>query len=937
MIEIFGYLTDPSGTVVGQLAEGVTVADDGLAESLRLGGLKFVGEIRAPAGASSLRIAVRVRESGRHFLAGADVELPVSDIGGRFLLPPRVADRSGAWVIAYQPGLDPTPADADMPGADGLPTALPIWRSQQPLEMVVGRSEATAGETITVRVFDRNGAQVAEPELNLIGDAVSAGGLVVQRAAVAASGLSAGEYRMTLEVGDSALDQRVSRSLPVLISTTSEVAAWTDPEAPREPRPRPKKSPTEVPPPSEAESALTTGGEATAPATAVDTSLCRDPASEPGSPPMEGEPQSAPRNIRLEPLLGVDARGAALLLSGQNGGDVEGATLWSVVEVDAETTRATIAVMAEVDGRELLAGSRYLPVPIEIYGYLIDDTGTVVGHLSEGLLIDDCGLVRAIRETGLKFVGELGAPAGLFSLRIIVRNRETRRFFLARRDLDVGNNLSSRPFLLPPLAAEPEGRWVVAGQHGIDPEVLLAKMPGLDSWPAAMPAWRSNEELKLVIGVADQDAQPRVSAHLVDPSGLPMPDPELTIGEWVATAGAVAFRRATVAGADVPPGPYRLQLVLGDADSGETISQSLPVVIYEGAERLAWTDPAAPRGSRPEPQPSRAEAEAITDAPEEALSAAYTDALRLWSRGEVIDARRRLAGLERPLAGGDVSDHWRRIFSTERGTILALAADHPASLVGVAMLHGDMYGWYQARRDTDLAEHSWQMAAMIARKARSIEGWQPPPGFSECLLLDLATKLAATGNWGSTKMALEAAAEVAPGSAAPQLGLGALHERTGDPAAAADAFQKLVRDHPDDPEGRLRLSVNQRRLGAEKAAEKLLRGLLEPSAPPWIRALAYQELGGLLVSVGRVGEAVELLQRRRRGGYPTISGSGSSSCTHSISRGARRRPTPSSRPWGRESRSRARRRGTGIRGGRTSTATGCGRPWTPPRSKASPR
>ena len=575
---------------------------------------------------------------------------------------------------------------------------------------------------------------------------------------------------------------------------------------------------------------------------------------------MEGEPQAGPWDLRVEPLLGVDAHGAALLLSGQNGGEVEGATLWSAVGVDAETSRATIAVMAEVDGRELLAGSRYLPVPIEVYGYLIDESGTVVGHLSEGLLIDDCGLVRAIRETGLKFVGELGAPAGLYSLRIIVRNRETGRFFLARRDLDMGDDLSSRPFLLPPLAAEPEGRWVVAGQHGIDPEALLEKIPGLDSWPAALPAWRSSEALKLVLGFAGQNERPRVSAHLVDPSGLPMPDPELMIGEEVATVGAVVFRRATVAGADVPQGPYRLQLVLGDADSGETISQSLPVVIYERAERLTWTDPAAPRRSRPGPLPSQVEAVVIADAPDEAVRTAYTDALRLWSRGEVIDARRRLAGLERPLAGGDLSDPWRRVFAAERTTILDLAADLPASLVGVAMLHRNMYGWYMARRDTDLAEHSWQMAAMIAREARSIEGWQPPPGFSECLLLDLATKLAAAGNLRSTKVALEAAAKIAPGSAAPQLGLGALYERTGDPSDAVDALQKLVRDHPENLEGRLRLSVNRRRLGAEKAAERLLRGLLEPSAPRWIRTLAYQELGGLLVSEGRVGEAVELLR-----------------------------------------------------------------------------
>ena len=40
----------------------------------------------------------------------------------------------------------------------------------------------------------------------------------------------------------------------------------------------------------------------------------------------------------------------------------------------------------------------------------------------------------------------------------------------------------------------------------------------------------------------------------------------------------------------------------------------------------------------------------------------------------------------------------------------------------------------------------------------------------------------------------------------------------------------------------------------EKAAEELFRGLLEPSYPLWIRTVAYQELGGLLIDEGSLHE-----------------------------------------------------------------------------------
>lgn len=570
---------------------------------------------------------------------------------------------------------------------------------------------------------------------------------------------------------------------------------------------------------------------------------------------------SASEPIETISLGGVEARGAALLLSGQSGGELEGAMLWTIRDTPGESGAALVGVFVEVEGRRLLEGSTGLPVEVEVYGYLLDDEGTVTGHLAEGLLIEDRRHIEMIREGGLKFVGEIGAQAGLYSLRIVVRNRATRRFFLARRDLEVPDGGSARLFVLPPLVAEPEGRWVLALQHDLDPAAGRAGSEGAAHWPAAIPAWLSRDPLEVTLGHSGQGPGRRISVEVVDPvSGLAS-EPQLELGPEIEGVRGLVFQRATIAAPDLPPGEYQLRVVVRDADRGETVAQALPVLIYEGLDTAAWTDEAAPRRREARQLPERSEVAAAVDLEDEAMRTAYGDALRAWARGDSIAARRQLAELERPPAGGDPARRWRRLFTIERLAMLALAMERPASLVGVAMLHRNMYGWYMVRRETDLAQHSWQMAAMIARMAPSVDGWEPPPGFSECLLLDLATRLAVAGDWPSARRALEVAVEVAPGSPAARLGLGALFERTGSPAEAAAELQKLVRDHADSPEGRLRLAVNRARLGSDAAAEELFRGLLEDRTPLWVRTIAYQELGSLLISKERAGEAVELLQQ----------------------------------------------------------------------------
>jgi tetratricopeptide (TPR) repeat protein len=572
--------------------------------------------------------------------------------------------------------------------------------------------------------------------------------------------------------------------------------------------------------------------------------------------------------IEIVPLGGVEARGAALLFSGQSGGDVEGAVIWTSSGRKGDAAKVSVQFMVEVDGQSLFADSPVSRIPIEVYGYLLDEKGTVAGHLADGILLDECRRLQMIEKTGLKFVGDVDVVPGPYSFRVLVRNRLTKKFFLARRDLDARFEDPLQMVLLPPLVAEPQDSWVMAGGRGLQLGSVRDEVPGIRSWPSARPVWRDDEALEMVLGCSELSEGREISARLYDRLGNPVLDPDVEVNQEVSSGHGLTFYSVSVAALDVPVGEYRFAVSLNDVESGQMVSQSLPILIHDGDADFVWNDPAAPRATT---SPSAALAKGQPtpeDLKVETMRAAYIEILRMWSDGEVVDARRKLAELEAPLESNASDRSWRQLVTVERLTALTLARSRPDSAMAVALLHRDMHSWYLSRRETLLAQHSWRMAAMIARVAPSIDGWDRSVDFSECMLLDLASRLVRSGDRHSARQLLETAAKVAPGSAPALLGLGALSERSGFPDEAVDELKTLYKKHPEHVEGRLRLAVNRARVGEEKAAEELFRGLLEPSYPLWIRTVAYQELGGLLIDEGRIDEA----ERQLREGVARIPG-----------------------------------------------------------------
>jgi tetratricopeptide (TPR) repeat protein len=568
------------------------------------------------------------------------------------------------------------------------------------------------------------------------------------------------------------------------------------------------------------------------------------------------------RRIESIPLTGVGADAAAYLLSGQSGGEVLGKIVWALGSEPADGRPAEVLLVIEVDGASLLEGSTAHTIAVELYGYLLDESGSVVKHLSQGLLIQRGPRMDAIRAVGFKFIGSIDVAPGRYSMRIMVRNLSTRRFFLARRDVEIPSP-DDTLVLLPPLVAERSTAWVTVSTGNLDPFGAALEALGLDSWPTAQPLWSPDTPHEIVFGSTTVSTGHSLTARLADVTGRIVLEPPIELGEPTMEAGNIIFRRAVIAASDVPAGQYRLILELSDADSGRTISQSLPVVLVESSPADTWTG--LTRGRITEAADSQSPEQEVSEGavPKREIRRGYLEALGLLAAGDAFSATRSVAELETGVTSSPTAKAWMHLRDAEVRTAAALVRRRPASIMAIALLHRDLYSWYVARRMYGLAEHSWSLAAELAEGARSLDPWKPPEGFPESLLIDLAASLARSGQTRAAHTSLERAVKLAPDNAQALLGLGAIYERSGDVDRAAQVFRRLVEEHPTHREARLRLAVSLSRLGSGRDAEQLLNGLLRGAAPRWIHTLAYQELARLMVADDRLESAERLLQEAR--------------------------------------------------------------------------
>jgi len=562
--------------------------------------------------------------------------------------------------------------------------------------------------------------------------------------------------------------------------------------------------------------------------------------------------------IESLPLAGVGAEAAAYLLSGQSGGEVLGELVWAIGDRPVDGASAEVVLVVEIDGATLLAGPAAHTVAVEMYGYLLDDSGAVVEHLARGLLIEHGPQMDAIRAAGFKLLGSLDVAPGRYSLRIMVRNLSSRRFLLVRRDIDVPSPDDTLA-LLPPLIQEHSNAWVMVSTGDLDAVASAFESHGLEGWPSAQPLWSPETSHELIVGSTPVAGGQSLGARLQEPTGRIVLEPEIELGEPTVEAGNITFRKATIAPSDVPAGRYRLILDLSDADSGQTVSQSFPVVLVTGTSAHTWTDLTRTRAPEEAADQTPVQELGEEEVHKKEIRREYLEALGVFATGDVFSARRAVAKLELRVTSSPTAKDWMHLRDTEVSAAAGLVRKRPASVMAIALLHSDLYSWYVARRMYGLAEHSWGLAAELAEGASRIYTWKPPEGFGAAILIDLGANLARAGQTRAAYTLLDRAVKLAPDSAPALLGLGAIFERSGDVDRAAQVFRTLVEAHPKHREARLRLAVCLSRLGSGQEAERLLTGLLQEAAPRWIHILAYQELAHLMVADHRLESAESLL------------------------------------------------------------------------------
>ncbi len=150
-------------------------------------------------------------------------------------------------------------------------------------------------------------------------------------------------------------------------------------------------------------------------------------------------------------MQGVSVESAAILMSGQEGGEISLGALALPVRDEPGKTRALLRL--RLDGPSLLAGQTGDTLRAEVLLYALDAGNGVQASLLEAIEVDLAAYRAAIERNGLDHLASLPLQPGQYAIRILVRNAETGRLGARTLRLPVPEPADVDPS--PPLAPPP--------------------------------------------------------------------------------------------------------------------------------------------------------------------------------------------------------------------------------------------------------------------------------------------------------------------------------------------------------------------------------------------------------------------------------------------------------------------------------------------------
>lgn len=804
-VAVYGYVLSAAGDLIGHIEQRHSLPIATHESGLRTTGLRVVHTLQLASSPVSVRLAIENPETQRFLVATLDLASPSGPTDDPTLLPPLVHDVDGAWLVVAQNGVEPAAGTVTLMGQSYLPATRMVAVNGQPTELVLvtaGRRETIA---IAARLVDTNGVTRAQPSVDIVGR-VNPADTAPQmfRASIESVDLPPDLYLLELALDDPDTANPVLHSLPIAVTDAERQLVWT------------------------------------AAGIAAEEAIAPDPSQ-----------------LEARDIGSIGAQTAALLLSGQRGGEVLGSLIWSLNPTTVTGDVAEIPFFVELEGSSLLSDQPQPTLNLGVFAYVFSSEGNLAGHLAQGLTLDLRTYGEHLRDSGLKFAGKFELPTGSYLLHLLVRNQDTGRLTLKFARIDVPGADGQDPVILPPVFPEQEGSWVATRQHGLDADSIGLSLGSAHVVPAARAVVENGRPTNLFIGVADWTEDAPITASVVDIQGRHLAEPLLTVGDEVGAAhGGIRFFQATLGGLDLPVGWYMLELTLEDAASGTRRSRSIPIAVIVNRRPSVWASLSNTVQREQHPPPPSASAPTAGAPTNGAIEASYLVALRALADGDRYAARDQIGDLERSVAAVASGSAMASLFRTQKRIAQELCEATQEALIPIVLVHREVFRHYLVSGEDRLADHAWRLAAALAEEIPPGAGPEQGPEFPETVLVAIAADLVRTGLTSSGIELLERAVELAPHDSGALLALGATYERSGSYTEAVAPLRTLVREHPDSAEGRLRLAVNLARTGSPDEAAHHFRQLTMDRSPAWVQVISYQELARLVPTV----EAEVLLQ-----------------------------------------------------------------------------
>ena len=271
--------------------------------------------------------------------------------------------------------------------------------------------------------------------------------------------------------------------------------------------------------------------------------------------------------IRVLTVQGVSVESAAILMSGQEGGEISLGAL--ALPVKDELGKTRVLLRLRMDGPSLLANQKGQTLRAELVLYALDAGNGVQASLMETVEVDLASLRTSVEQTGLDLLASLPLQPGQYSLRILARNLETGRLGARTMKLPVPQVAELDPS--PPIAPPSDGGdpIVTARSSTLGPfdpppfpddpvraAAVRAPVPEVEVKPSPLLTTAEGRKLRqaardsyveaLELLAAGQEAEALAAVRTLEDSLLQRPDMAVRVDDLAEIEGGVAAELAAV-------------------------------------------------------------------------------------------------------------------------------------------------------------------------------------------------------------------------------------------------------------------------------------------------------------------------------------------------------------------------------------------------------